>query len=94
MGEGNTGWVPLEKGEQTVKLDECPFCHSGSTGFLKSRGHQMLMIAHRPAAGVVCPARYEQYCDSQDQGASFWNCRGKDKDEKGQGEETGHRGPG
>ena len=75
LSESATGWVPLKEGEYTAKLDECPFCHGGFTGFLKSKGHSMLTLVHRPDKGVNCPARYEDYCDSQEQGAKWWNNR-------------------
>ena len=69
------GWERIKKEELTVALDECPFCHTGETTFLKSDQHHMLQIIHWPLRGVNCPARMEQYCDSQEQGASWWNDR-------------------
>jgi len=68
-------WVPLKKDEQTIQLDECPFCHSGETFFMKSTTHSFLMVVHYPPAGINCPARMEQVCDNQEQGASWWNDR-------------------
>lgn len=72
--------------EQTAALDECPFCHAGDTAFLKSKDHKHLMVVHYPPKGVNCPARFEQACDSQEQGARWWNDRtpkgGEDKEEK------------
>ena len=56
-----------------VKLEECPFCHGGDT-FFAQNGH-LITINHQPAAGVVCPARMEQVCDSIFQGHGWWNNR-------------------
>jgi hypothetical protein len=68
------GWTPIKN--QTVKLDECPFCHGGETKFLGNPASpHLLMIVHYPDKGVICPARYEQVCDSQEQGAAWWNDR-------------------
>jgi hypothetical protein len=72
-----SGWVPIKSEEQTATLDECPFCHAGETLFLKNKNFSHLMLLHLPPKGVVCPARTEQACDGQDQGAGWWNDRSK-----------------
>jgi len=58
---------------ETKTLLPCPFC-KGSAVFATNKSHQ-IMIQHFPDAGVCCPARYDQYCDSFDQGRFFWNTR-------------------
>jgi hypothetical protein len=69
------GWTPIRPEEQAVVLDDCPFCHSGETLFLRSESHKYLMIVHWPLKGDNCPARMEQACDSQEMGAKWWNDR-------------------
>ena len=75
-------WIQLKPKEQTVVLDECPFCHSGETLFLKSDSHKYLMIVHWPLKGVNCPARMEQVCDTQEMGGLWWNDRSKKEGSK------------
>jgi hypothetical protein len=55
---------------QSKKLPLCPFCKEKAE-FVVSQSGQ-LMIQHFPVSGVNCPARYEQYCDSFQQGLSWW----------------------
>jgi hypothetical protein len=61
----------LEKESATLLV--CPFC-GGKAVFATNKSEQIL-IQHFPDAGVTCPARYDQYCDSFDQGRLFWNKR-------------------
>lgn len=68
-------WKRIPADKQEVALDECPFCRTGETYFLSSDKPPFLQIVHYPLKGVVCPARMEQVCDSQAQGASWWNDR-------------------
>ena len=71
-------WTPVKN--PTVTLDDCPFCHGGETKFLENPSSpQFLMIVHLPDKGVNCPARYEQVCDSIEQGAAWWNDRSPKK---------------
>jgi len=60
------------KKESTILLP-CPFCN-GKAEFITNKSHQII-IQHLPEAGVCCPARYYQYCESFDQGRFFWNKR-------------------
>jgi hypothetical protein len=59
----------------TIHLDLCPFC-GGKSEFIRKKDGQ-LMIVHYPPSGVVCPARWEAVCDSEEQGAIWWNSRCK-----------------
>ena len=54
-------------------LYACPFC-GGSAEFITNKSNQ-LIIQHIPSAGVCCPARYEQYCETFVQGMGWWNER-------------------
>ena len=49
------------------KLEPCPFC-GGKAEFVQKKDGQLL-IAHYPASGVVCPARWEAVIDTPEQGA-------------------------
>jgi hypothetical protein len=55
------------------KLDACPFC-GGPAEFVRKKDGQLL-VAHYPASGVVCPARWEAVIDTPEQGAAWWNRR-------------------
>ena len=57
----------------TAKLKLCPFCHGPAEFFINKSGQ--IMLAHYPANGVCCPARYEAYCDNFEQGLKWWNFR-------------------
>jgi len=61
----------LKKESQT--LSQCPFC-GGKAEFVTNKSKQII-LQHQPELGVICPARYEAYCDSFDQGREFWNTR-------------------
>jgi len=58
---------------ESETLKPCPFC-DGKAEFATNKSKQ-IMIHHFPELGVCCPARMEQYCDSFDQGRSWWNTR-------------------
>jgi len=59
----------------SVTLKLCPFCGGTAEFVRKPKNVEELLIVHWPAKGVVCPARYEQYCESEEQGAAWWNQR-------------------
>ena len=59
----------------SIELSECPFCHSGETTITKCKHTPYFVLAHRPPKGVVCPAMMEQICDTEEQGAMWWNDR-------------------
>jgi hypothetical protein len=59
----------------TVKLELCPFCGGEAHFVTNPKNPGQLRIVHWPAAGVTCPARYDQVCDTQEQGAAWWNKR-------------------
>lgn len=59
--------------EESKSLAPCPFC-GGKARFITNKSKQII-LEHLPDAGVVCPARYYQYCDTFDQGKLFWNTR-------------------
>ena len=61
----------LEAESKTLK--ECPFC-GGECKFATNKSEQII-IRHFPEIGVICPVRYEQYCESFDQGRLWWNFR-------------------
>ena len=58
-----------------IKLDQCPFCHGGEVKLFRKKNCPLPIIAHYPAKGVVCPARFEQFCDTPEIGAAWWNDR-------------------
>jgi len=59
--------------KESATLHDCPFC-GGKAEFVTNKSNQII-IQHLPAAGVVCPARYEQYTDSYEIGRLWWNTR-------------------
>jgi hypothetical protein len=59
--------------EQSACLSDCPFC-GGKAEFATNKSEQIL-IRHFPEAGVNCPARFDQYCESFAQGRRWWNTR-------------------
>jgi len=52
-------------------LQLCPFC--GGKAEFRTNKSQQILIVHYPESGVNCPARFEQYCESFEQGKSWWN---------------------
>jgi len=61
----------LAKESETLK--KCPFC-MGECKFITNKSDQII-IQHFPELGVICPVRYEQICESFDQGRLWWNKR-------------------
>lgn len=61
----------LEK--ESATLNACLFC-GGKAEFVTNKSGQII-IQHHPESGIICPARYEQYCDSFDIGREWWNKR-------------------
>jgi len=60
---------------ESSTLNTCPFC-GGKAEFHTSKNDKApLHIHHFPDAGVNCPARFDQYCDSFEQGREWWNKR-------------------
>lgn len=60
---------------ESLTLQLCPFCLNIAE-FYKTKDGK-LHIKHHPPKGVVCPARYDQQCDSYDQGRRWWNDRSR-----------------
>ena len=61
--------------KESETLRNCPFC-GGKAGFRLTKNDKApLHIFHYPKAGVNCPARFDQYCDSFEQGRKWWNTR-------------------
>lgn len=58
---------------ESDSLDYCPFC-GGKAEFRTNKSKQILIV-HYPESGVVCPAIFEQYCESFEQGKTWWNKR-------------------
>lgn len=54
-------------------LHDCPYC-SGKAWFATNKSDQ-IVLTHFPSSGVICPARYEQICESFEIGISWWNTR-------------------
>lgn len=52
----------------------CPFCGGKAEFSLMSDGVR-LHIHHFPDPGINCPARFEQFCETFDQGRGWWNKR-------------------
>lgn len=63
--------------EISAELEPCPFC-SGKANFIINKSGQII-LQHQPESGVMCPARYEGYCDTFSQGIRWWNSRPKKK---------------
>jgi hypothetical protein len=59
--------------KESETLLPCPFC-AGEAKFATNKSLQ-IMIRHFPESGVCCPARYDQFCDSFEQGKTWWNTR-------------------
>jgi len=63
--------------EKNKRLFRCPFC-GGETKFYESKNEKTpLNIKHIPEAGVNCPVRFDQFCESFEQGEKWWNNRSK-----------------
>lgn len=62
-----------ELAKRSEFLYDCAFC-GGKAEFATNKSEQLL-IRHFPELGVNCPARFEQYCDSFEQGVIWWNKR-------------------
>jgi hypothetical protein len=58
---------------QSESLQPCPFC-GGEAKFVTDKSKH-IVLQHFPEAGVCCPARYDQFCDSFEQGKEWWNTR-------------------
>jgi hypothetical protein len=60
---------------ESATLEACPFC-GGKAEFYASKNEKALLcIRHRPESGVVCPALYDQFCETFEMGRSWWNKR-------------------
>ena len=59
--------------KETATLPPCPFCGGLGEFIADKTGH--LNIRHLPEAGVCCPARFEQVCDTFEMGRQWWNQR-------------------
>lgn len=65
--------------EKNKRLLPCPFC-GGKTEFHETKNEKApLNIRHIPEAGVNCPVRFDQFCESFDQGEKWWNRRSVEK---------------
>lgn len=62
-----------ELAKESTTLVPCPFC-GGKAVFLSDKTEH-LILEHLPEAGVACPARYSQVCDTFDIGRAWWNTR-------------------
>lgn len=56
-----------------TRLLPCPFCGGVAEFYKDTSGN--LCIRHLPDKGVICPARYDQFCDTEAMGALWWNTR-------------------
>ena len=59
--------------EESAALLACPFC-AGAAAFHAEKDGK-LHLHHYPEPGIICPARFDQYCDSFKQGREWWNIR-------------------
>ena len=60
---------------ESVTLTVCPFC-GGKAEFYASKNEKAsLHVRHLPESGVNCPARWDQFCESFEQGRRWWNTR-------------------
>ena len=60
---------------ESATLKACPFCGGKAEFYVGKNEKAPLHVRHIPDSGVICPARYDQFCESFDQGRSFWNKR-------------------
>lgn len=64
---------------QTKLLSFCPFCGEKAE-FVTNKSNQII-LQHHPPIGIICPARYEGYCETFDFGLKSWNkCDGLGSD--------------
>jgi len=61
--------------EESQTLIPCPFCKGKAEFAIGKNEKAPLHIRHFPESGVNCPARFEQYCDTFEQGKKWWNTR-------------------
>ena len=73
MNEDNVKITKSQLARESARLIGCPFC-GGKAVFLMDKSEH-LIIEHLPDAGVCCPARYSQVCDTFDMGLIWWNKR-------------------
>ena len=74
--------------KETVKAESetlslCPLCGGNAEFYISKNEKAPLHIRHLPDSGVNCPARYDQFCESFEQGRNWWNGRmeGNSKEE-------------
>ena len=60
---------------ESKTLLPCPFCGGKAKFDWDEKTAIKLYIYHCPESGVVCPATYEQWCESFDIGRDWWNKR-------------------
>lgn len=58
--------------EQSEQLRWCPFCGHDAEFYLSKNEKALLCIRHIPPSGVNCPARYDQFCGTFEQGFKWW----------------------
>lgn len=63
----------LERESET--LTACPFCGGKAEFYVSKNEKAPLHIRHFPESGVNCPARFDQFCESFEQGRRWWNTR-------------------
>jgi hypothetical protein len=66
--------------KETIKAESatlllCPFCGGKAEFYVSKNEKAPLCIRHLPESGVNCPVRYDQHCDTFEQGRRWWNGR-------------------
>lgn len=61
--------------EANKTLTNCPFCGGKSEFYISKNEKAPLCIRHIPKSGVICPARFDQYCETFENGKTWWNRR-------------------
>ena len=57
------------------RLIPCPFCGGTAEFYLSKNANASLCIRHIPKSGIICPALYDQYCETFENGQRWWNQR-------------------
>ena len=60
---------------ESETLAPCPFCGGAAEFCVGRNDHAPLQVRHWPESGVNCPARWEQFCETFEQGRAWWNGR-------------------
>lgn len=60
---------------RSAALQLCPFCKGKAEFYVSKNIMAPLHVRHIPGSGVNCPVRWDQHCESYEQGSAWWNRR-------------------